>query len=105
MPGRFFASVLLVTLLYFLLMTGLWFVIMQLLNFSGTLHNANIFSREVYQLLVLLNYVVWPLILVSAGYFYMIGGLVMQEMQHGLGLMERIRSICFKKEVYGVETE
>ena len=105
MPGRFFASILLMTLLYFLLMAGLWLIIANLIEFSAPLHNAKISSRGVLKLFVILNYVAWPLILLASGYFYMISGMVMQEIQYGNGLLERIRGIGFKKEVYGVETE
>ena len=103
--GRFLASVLLVSILYVMLMMGFWFFITVMLNFSASMQNINPFSKEVLIFYVQLNYVLWPLVLTASGYFYMITGLVMYEKQAGTGLMHRIDSIGFKKEVYGVETE
>jgi uncharacterized membrane protein SpoIIM required for sporulation len=103
--GRFLASMLLVSILYVMLMMGLWFFVTVMLNFSASMQNVNPFSKEVLGFYVQLNYVLWPLILTATGYFYMITGLVMYEKQAGTGLMQRIENIGFKKEVYGVETE
>lgn len=103
--GRFLGAMLLVTILYVMLMMGLWFFITVMLNFSASMQNINPFSKEVLGFYVQLNYVLWPLIITAAGYFYMITGLVMFEKQAGAGLLQRIASIGFKKEVYGVETE
>jgi hypothetical protein len=103
--GRFLASVMLVSILYVMLMMGFWFFITVMLNFSASMQSVNPFSKEVLSFYVQLNYVLWPLILTATGYFYMMTGLVMYEKQAGTGLMQRIDSIGFKKEVYGVETE
>jgi uncharacterized membrane protein SpoIIM required for sporulation len=103
--GRFFGSMLLITVLYFMLMMGLWFFITVMLNFSSSMQNANPFSKEVLGFYVQLNFVLWPLFLLAGGYFYMLNGIVLHEKQTGSGLLKRIREIGFRKEVYGVETE
>jgi hypothetical protein len=103
--GRFFGSMLLITVLYFMLMMGLWFFITVMLNFSSSMQNANPFSKEVLGFYVQLNFVLWPGFLLAGGYFYMLNGIVLHEKQTGSGLLKRIREIGFRKEVYGVETE
>jgi uncharacterized membrane protein SpoIIM required for sporulation len=103
--GRFLGSMLLVTVLYVMLMLGLWFFTTTVLNFSSPMQNFNPYSKEVLTFYVLLNFVLWPVILTAAGYFYMNSGMVMHEKQDGGGLLERINNIGFKREVYGVETE
>ena len=103
--GRFFGSMLLITVLYFMLMMGLWFFITVMLNFSSSMQNVNPFSKEVLGFYVQLNFVLWPLFLLAGGYFYMLNGIVLHEKQTGSGLLKRIHEIGFRKEVYGVETE
>ena len=102
---RFFGAILLVLILYFIVMFGLWFLTTVLLSMSSSFHSSNPVGENVMMYYVWLNYVVWPVLLLAGIYFYRLNGVVLYEKQTGSHLLKRVEEIAFKKEVYGVETE
>lgn len=102
---RFVAGIVVFVLLYLLLMLGSWILVSVVLSFTANMHQIEMISPGILRFYVVLNYVMWPVIILAGSQFFLFNGLTMYEKQTGTSLFRKVDEIGFRKEVYGVETE
>jgi len=104
-PLRFAGVVLLMALIWFLLMLGIWALITILIFYTQNMHGTSLTSVAIFKFYVWFNYLVWPFIGLFGAKLFAENGLIMYEKQTAATVNQKISEIAFRKEVYGVETE
>lgn len=103
--GTFISYSFIAVVLYFFLMTGIMYLVSNVLEMSTQLHGASVYSKSVLLFYARLNYFLLPFFISMVLYAYILGAMSIVESKTGKNLFNRIAGITYKKEVYGIETE
>lgn len=103
---KFVGCISLIFILYFILSIGVWFFVVQITGlFSSINPGMGTYSDSTINLLLRICYFTAPVMLTLIYFiftFYMFSAV---EKSEGVSIIENLRQISFRKEVYGVETE
>lgn len=103
---KFIGCVSLVFILYFILSIGIWFFVIQILSLiSGINSGGGLYSDSTINLLIRICYFTSPIMIVLLYFIFSFFAFSGVERSEGRAIMENLKKIGFRKEVYGLETE
>ncbi|MBS3915083.1 MAG: stage II sporulation protein M [Bacteroidetes bacterium] len=103
--GKMLGAIFIIAVLYFVIMFGINYLTVQLVVITRSFHGGQWISAGIMKFHVVMNYFLLPFFLVMVTYFFTLVATSLFEARFGIGLLKKVRSFSYKKDVYGVETE